>query len=374
MGIWNWTRRGLFFGVTMALVAGTMTLVMASGPALAPSSHSVPAPRSGDTYYLSLGDSLSVGYQPTSATTGHETTQGYVDDIYKVYKNQIESLKEWKLGCPGESTSTMIDGGICSYDDSAVTSESGGIGSQLAAAEYFLDHATAGGYKVAFITIDIGANDVDGCANYVTHDNSATNEPDPDYQTDVTNCVEDGVTPTTVGADGYPASDYGITTTQNGISGIDTNLPTILSDLESADANVPGGPAPIYGMNYYDPFLALYLEGGSLASFAENSTTLAADLNSNLASDYAGAPTPVPVADVATAFSSTNTTVPENYMEGGAGLALGSTSDPLNVQAICAWTWECTPWENIHANQTGYEQIAAAFETTIGLLGGDVSG
>ena len=61
---------------------------------------------------------------------------------------RVASPRLWlvKLGCPGETTVTMIAGGICSYDH----------GSQLDEAVAFL---RAHRSFVAFVTIDIGAND-----------------------------------------------------------------------------------------------------------------------------------------------------------------------------------------------------------------------
>ena len=56
-----------------------------------------------------------------------------------------------KLGCPGETTVTMIDGGICTYDH----------GSRLEEAVAFL---RASRQFVAFVTINIGANDF-ACAD-----------------------------------------------------------------------------------------------------------------------------------------------------------------------------------------------------------------
>jgi hypothetical protein len=38
---------------------------------------------------------------------------------------------------------------------------------------------------------------------------------------------------------------------------------------------------------------------------------------------------------------------------------------PLNVARICQWTWMCAPaprGPDIHANATGYREIAATFE------------
>ncbi|HXW93595.1 MAG TPA: hypothetical protein VEK33_23805 [Terriglobales bacterium] len=64
-------------------------------------------------YYLVLGDSLAVGVQPT-ASGDRPTNQGYVDDLYKAFHTCIPGLVLARF-CPGETTSTMLDGGICSY-------------------------------------------------------------------------------------------------------------------------------------------------------------------------------------------------------------------------------------------------------------------
>src|SRR5258708_24350282 len=96
-------------------------------------------------YYVSLGDSLSQGYQ-----LGHDTDQGYADDLYATLKAKDPSLQLVKLGCPGETTTTMVNGGICTYPQ----------GSQLGPANAFL---AAHRRQSRFLTLDIGANHVDGC-------------------------------------------------------------------------------------------------------------------------------------------------------------------------------------------------------------------
>jgi lysophospholipase L1-like esterase len=103
------------------------------------------------TYYLSLGDSLAQGYQPIggplksgNAPPGYN--QGYADQLFRLTRDRFEQLREVKLGCGGETTTTLRFGGICTYEQ----------GSQLAAAEAFLDEH---GDEVALVTIDIGGND-----------------------------------------------------------------------------------------------------------------------------------------------------------------------------------------------------------------------
>ncbi len=102
------------------------------------------------SYYLSLGDSLSQGVQPNAAGLSVDTRDGYPDQLYAALRPRHPGLRLVKLGCNGETTATMINGGICSYP----------AGSQLAAAVRFL---AAHRGRVALITIDIGANDPDSC-------------------------------------------------------------------------------------------------------------------------------------------------------------------------------------------------------------------
>jgi len=103
----------------------------------------------GVEYYLSVGDSLAQGYQPIGGSpVGDGYNQGYPDQLLKLVRGPSEHLRLVKLGCGGETTTTMLLGGspFCGY-----------AGSQLAAATAFL-RAHRG--EVALVTIDIGGNDV----------------------------------------------------------------------------------------------------------------------------------------------------------------------------------------------------------------------
>jgi hypothetical protein len=66
-------------------------------------------------YYLALGDSLALGIQPNAAGALLPTNRGYVDHLYALSKLHQPSLRLKKLGCSGETTTTMIDGGVCEY-------------------------------------------------------------------------------------------------------------------------------------------------------------------------------------------------------------------------------------------------------------------
>lgn len=269
------------------------------------------APRA---YYLALGDSLSQGVQPAtpplpagvSLGQSIETSQGYADDLYAHYAPAFDGrLRLDKLGCPGETTTSMLTGAgsPCSYPQ----------GSQLAAALAFL----RGHYgQAGLITIDIGANDVDGCAA-----GGSINQA----------CVA------------------------SGLAAVAHDLPLLLGGLRDA----AGPHAQIVAMNLYDPFLADYLTGAAGQEAATESVALDKQLNELIAAndDSFGAAT----ADVQDAFDTTDFT--DTATLPGAG------SVPLNVARICEWTWMCAPapvGPNIHANADGYQVIAGAFEQAIG--------
>jgi lysophospholipase L1-like esterase len=194
-------------------------------------------------YYLALGDSLSVGLQPTLHGPV-PTNQGYADDLHAFYRFRIPGLRLAKLGCPGETTTTMLAGGVCSYP----------TGSQIAEAVAFL-HT----HRVVLITVDIGANNLLPC----------------------------------IGSSGIDAACVG-----SGINGVAADLPQILIALRAA----AGPSVPIVGMNYYDPFLAAWRlfpapAGPALAVASLQVITL---FNSTLGAIYNAFR--VPVAQVAAAF------------------------------------------------------------------------
>jgi len=152
------------------------------------------------TYYLALGDSLAFGY-PSGV--------GYADDLQEVLKFSQPGIELIKLGCPGESTVTMIYGkGNC--DGTGLYEQYGQSTNQLAAAKWILANM-----PVSQVTIDIGPNDV-------------------------LPCFQQGVIKPTCVTDGLAA--------------VQTNLPTILGELRARLD--PGAKAA--GMSFYDPFLALW--------------------------------------------------------------------------------------------------------------------
>ena len=309
------------------LLAGLATASTAPAPAQAPVSVSAaarsaaiqgPSGRHGrPVYYVALGDSLAQGVQPATPPLppgialgqSIETNAGYANDLYAHYQRAFGgALTLVKLGCPGETSTSMLtgSGSPCTYRQ----------GSQLAAALAFV---AAHRSQVALITVDIGANDIDGCATATSISQS---------------CVT------------------------TGLGTVARNLPLILGALRRA----AGRATVIAGMNLYDPFLADYLTGAAGQQLATESVALAQSLNRLLGRGYHAFG--VRTADVQDAFSTTDfaATVP----------LPGVGPVPLNVARICQWTWMCAPapvGPNIHANATGYRRIAAAFERAIGFLG-----
>lgn len=258
----------------------------------------------GPRYYLALGDSLSQGVQPGPGGASVSTANGYPQQLDVLLRRRDPSLRLVLMGCSGETTSTMIHGGICHYQRR----------SQLAQAVGFL-RAHRG--QVALITIDIGANDPNSCVL------GARLSAMP-------SCLWAGATSTV------------------------RNLGTILARLRAAG----GSKIPIAGMTYYVPELGLWLTGKTGTELAVLSERLAVGYNNLLTAEYRrfGAR----VANVFGAFHGGDFT--DRIPLRGHGLV------PRNVAAICSLTWMCARpplGPNEHANAAGYQIIAQAFLTAI---------
>src|SRR5579862_2843283 len=133
------------------LVATTVALAIAAWlPAAAAAS---------PHYYLALGDSLSQGMQPDLNGVTRDTNEGYANDLVKIEQRRVHNLTLVQLGCGGETTTSMLTG-KGDADAKALHCDRAG-GSQESAAIRFLRAHDARG-EVPLITVDIGANDVDG--------------------------------------------------------------------------------------------------------------------------------------------------------------------------------------------------------------------
>ncbi len=251
------------------------------------------------SYYLSLGDSLSQGVQPNAAGVSVATPHGYADLLYASLRRRQPGLRLVKLGCSGETTATMIKGGICRYSG----------GSQLAAAVRFL-RANRG--RVRLVTLDIGANDPDACLTEPSFSKLAA-------------CVRD-ILPHAAG-----------------------NLSTILSRLRQAD---PHGR--IIAMNYYLPALAQWRNGVAGETIARVTEVAAAGYNGLLTDTYQGFG--IRVADVFSAFHTSDFGHPVT-MPG-----YGRLPRNVAAICQWTWACAPPPrGPNQHANRAGYEVIAGAF-------------
>jgi lysophospholipase L1-like esterase len=230
----------------LVLLASALTFVLGAGVAqAAPSSNGF---NNGTGYYVALGDSLAAGFQPT---TGDNKTDGYVGYVAATVRATYPKTRLVNLACSGETTTTMIDGGLCSYRTA----------SQLGDALQFI-HAHRNHLRL--ITIDIGANDVGRCVR--------------DDGTIDFDCLS------------------------KGLAALTANLPTIFNRLRAAAPNVQ-----IVAVNYYDPFLADWLTGPDGRDLAHLSVALVATLNSFIAT--AATAVDGTIADVFTAFQTTNFTI-----------------------------------------------------------------
>lgn len=224
----------LRFGVAVAAAAA---LTSCSGPApshpalaqVAPAQVRAPEP----TYYLALGDSLAQGVQPNASGVSVMTRDGYPDQVYAVLHASRPGLRLVKLGCPGETTASMINGGVCRYRD----------GSQLAAAVAFLQAHRS---RVPLVTLDIGANDPEHCG-------------------------------------GQPGLGQLAKCAVTDIPGAVGRLGTIMARLKAA----AGPGVRIVGMNYYLPALAEWRSGLPGRLVAWTAEKLAATYNSMLGRVYA---------------------------------------------------------------------------------------
>jgi lysophospholipase L1-like esterase len=272
-------------------------VVLASLVTLATPAHAG-SERGRPVWYLSLGDSLSVGVQPTGGVN-HPTTNGYSDQLYQALKSTSPKLQMKKLGCAiTETTVTMLRGkGACQDQYKGR--------SQLADAVAFLREHRG---SMALVTIDIGANDLEPCGSLAGIDEECVKERFID---------------------------------------VATNLPPILAALRLA----AGPHVTIVGMNYYDPFLAAYLIPDIGPDIAAAANETLAGLLGAIYRFFR-----IPVADVATAFHTdvVEPLVPIQFPNGSV------VEVPLNVATICGLTYMCLE-QNIHATTEGYALITQAF-------------
>ncbi|MEV5437786.1 SGNH/GDSL hydrolase family protein [Streptomyces sp. NPDC052682] len=250
------------------------------------------------TYYISLGDSLATGYQPD---VDKDTDAAYTDQLYARLKQHTPGLKHIRLGCTGETTESLISGGKCAYPNAK---------SQLDAALKALAQHHG---KVAYVTLSVGANDIQACVG--------------------------------------PAGSLDGACLNSASQTMGKNLARITGALRQAGTT----NTQFVGSTYYNPFLAAWLLGAQGQQAARESAPLIEAGNTGIGQVYKS--TGFKVADVAGAFSSQDFTTMVNVP--GAGEV------PANVAKICQLTWACTPKKDPHPNADGHQVIAGVFAAVL---------
>lgn len=290
-------------GRAAVTVAGVLALL---GVLLAACGGGSPAATSGSTrYYVSLGDSYAVGFQP-SPTAG--ATSGYTGVVAS-----RTGLKLVNFGCGGATTTSILqtDGCTHPYGPPAATDRASyPHQTQAAAAEAFL-RAHRG--HVGLVTVSIGGNDVTACA---TNANPVS-------------CV----------------------------AGVTTEIKAHVSTLARALRAAAGASVPIVGLTYPDVILGdwVYPASSPDSSLATLSVTAFKSLiNPALRAAYAtGGARFVDITSHTGAYvplTRTTTLAPYGTI-------------PVAVANVCKLTWYCQ-LGNIHAKTVGYRLIGEEIVAT----------
>lgn len=285
------TQFGIRTLSALAILCGVVAGLLAA-PATASA-----ATKASKMYYVSLGDSYSVGYQPVGGST-----PGYTVVVAKA-----THLTLVNFGCGGATTSSLINSVGC---PDVLPHTAGGVTypttTQEAAALTFLN-AHKG--HIGLITVSIGGNDVTACASQTT--------PIP--------CVTEAV------------------------AGITTNVTSLATALRTA----AGPKVPLIGITYPDVILGSYVypthpASASSVSLAKLSVVAFKSLiNPALTKAYASAKgNLVDVTKATGAYIPLAKTVHTS--------AYGTI--PAAVASVCTLTWFCSQG-NIHATTKGYTLI-----------------
>lgn len=250
-------------------------------------------------YYVSLGDSYAVGYQPGKGNT----KDGFVYQVPALAKKRGYNLKIVNFGCGGATTTSMMEAVGCPKD---------GLGpgakpfnkTQIAAATDFIK---ANRKKVALITVSISGNDVTKCARAA----------------DAITCVADAQT------------------------AIKANVGNAAKQLRSAAGSKP----VMVGTTYPDVILGGWVNpGGPGAQNLAKLSVIAFQslINPSLKASYAeGKGQFVDVTAETGAYGDIN--VMENLAPYG--------SIPKPVADVCRISWYCDK-ADIHLKKSGYAVIA----------------
>ena len=249
-------------------------------------------------FYLDIGASVSVGVQPTPTNPlGQPTDRGYANRLVALEASRGVTLQLTELGCPGESTTTMINGGDKCYK---------APDNQLADALAFLK-AHEG--QTGLVTLDLGFNDIAPCLRGLTVN---------------TDCVNQS------------------------IALLQSQLPTIIAALK----NEAGPNVTFVGLNHYNPYLARALTSSRGAKFAAASVGVIQQLNTTLQQVYSSFS--IPTANVVKSFTLNAPHQKKTPM-------INNIPVNAVQACSLTWMCSHPPYgPNIHPNNAGYEAITDA--------------
>jgi lysophospholipase L1-like esterase len=249
------------------------------------------------TYYVSLGDSYAVGFQPDKGSTA-----GYTVPVAKG-----THLTLVNFGCGGATTSSILNNVGC---PDVLPHTTGGQAypttTQIAAAEAFI--AAHKGH-IGLITVSIGGNDVTSCV-------SAAN----------------------------PISCVG-----TAVQDITTNVTTLAGDLRTA----AGPKVPIIGSTYPDVILGSYVyptnpgPPAAITLAKESVVAFKSLINPALSQAYGTAKGSLVDVTAATGAYGSLTKTVKNKKYG---------TIPVPVNKVCHLTWFCAKGD-IHSRNPGYNLI-----------------
>ena len=302
-------RRTGYMVITMLVILGSLSAYLvgrsnASQSKTSSTTTSTPTKLTG--FYIDIGASDSLGFQPTGIVNhnGRRTDTGYANDLLFLERLKGAELTLYQIGCPGETVQTILNPNVA--DNCYKLPET-----QMSNAISILK---ANQSETGVVTIDLGFNDIRLCMAP-----GGVNEA----------CVATGV------------------------AAIGVDMPKIIKDLKAA-----AGPGTHFvGVDYNDPFLAYYLDGSNGPAVATETLDAINSVNAALVKAFNTAG--VPVANVPGMFDT----------EDNTSVAVANVGTiPLNVEKACELTWMCYPYPfgpDDHPNDAGYSFIAQAIEAEL---------
>jgi lysophospholipase L1-like esterase len=108
-------------------------------------------------YYVSIGDSYAIGFQPDRGPS----STGFPDQVVVKARRRGYALELVNFGCGGATSATVLHSTTCNQAVRAIGGpDYAGVTQADAAARFLRRHRD----QIALVTIAVGANDMTGCA------------------------------------------------------------------------------------------------------------------------------------------------------------------------------------------------------------------